>query len=146
LLENMLKLLQDENSSCVILKENDLFYRSSFIGVKPLLQFMESVRETGIPKDLILVDKVIGKAALLLAVMLGIQEIYTPLTSLSALESAKLHGVRLHAKEIVPYIVNREKTGMCPLEQSVVHTEDPEEALRNIRAAIAVLMAQKSTS
>lgn len=146
MLENMLNLLQEENSSCVILKDHTLFYRSSFIGVKPLLHFMEHCGEAGIPEDLILVDKVIGKAALLLAVKMGIREIYTPLASLSALAAAELHGVHLHAKETVPYIVNREKTGMCPLEQSVVHTNDPEEALKSIRAAVAVLMAKKSVS
>lgn len=142
----MIKLLEEENSSCVILKENKPFYRSSFIGVKPLLQFMESYQGYAVPQNLILVDKVIGKAALLLAVKLGIREIYTPLASLSALEAAKLQNVQLHAREIVPYIVNRHQTGLCPLEQSVVDTLDPEEALKNIRAAVAVLMAQKPVS
>jgi hypothetical protein len=143
LLEPMLKYLQDEQSSCVILKNKEVFYRSSFIGVKPLLKFMESYKDEPVPSDLVLVDKIIGKAALLLSVKLGIREIYTPLASLPALEAAQLHGVQLYAKITVPYIVNRDKTGMCPLEESVLHTMDPEEAFLNIKAAITKLMAGK---
>ena len=146
MLRNMLKLLQEKQSSCIILKENELYYQSNFIGVKPLLHFMESCGEDKIPDDLILIDKVIGKAALLLAVKLGIREIYTPLASHSAVEAAAHKGVDLFAEETVPYIVNRENTGMCPMEQSVMQTEDPEEAHKNIRAAIAILMAQKPVS
>lgn len=146
MLKKMLKLLQENNSSCIILKQNEIYYQSNFIGVKPLLHFMEICGEDNTPDDLILIDKVIGKAALLLAVKLGFRKIYTPLASHSAVETAEQKGVQLFAVETVPYIVNREKTGMCPLEQSVMHTEDPEEAHKNIRAAIAILMAQKPMS
>lgn len=146
MLDSRLDLLKEGNTSCVIIKNDEILYRSGFIGVKPLLHFMEQYEERSLPTDLILIDKVIGKAALLLAVKLGIKEIYTPLTSLTALEAAELHQVKLHAEKTVPYIINREKTGMCPLEQSVTDTMDPEEALTNIRQAIAVLMSRNPVS
>lgn len=142
LLEEMLNLLVSTESSCLIYRNQDLVFTSRHIGVKPLLRFMEAPCREALPGDpLVLVDKVIGKAALLLAVLLGIRTIYTPLASQAAVASAAHHGIALHAREIVPSIRNRQNTGLCPLEQSVLATEDPEEALKRIRAVIAILMA-----
>lgn len=141
-----LQLLKDHEKSCLIFQGDVLIYSANFIGVKPLLQFMETLNGVHPPKDLILVDKVIGKAALLLAVYLGIREIYTPVTSEAALEAATFHQVNLYSETRVPYILNRTQDALCPLEQSVVETMDPKEALLNINAAIKILMAKKPSS
>lgn len=76
------------------------------------------------PGELVLVDKVIGKAALLLAAKIGITKIYTPVTSYAALDAAKEHHISLNAAEVVHFIENRTKTGMCPIEMSVKNTID----------------------
>ena len=143
--ETMLRLLEEENAACLIYRGETLLHRSQSIGVKPLLEFMENHPEESEEHDLLLIDKVIGKAALLLSVLLSIKTIHTPVASKAAVEAAKIHGVMLHAETVVPYITNREKNGMCPLEQSVLDTNDPQVALENIRAAIRILMAGKKT-
>ena len=144
--ETMLNLLEEKDAACLIYSGDKLLHISGSIGVKPLLEFMEKYPEGSEEKNIILIDKVIGKAALLLAVHLGIRVIYTPVASKAAVEAAKLHQVELHAESVVPYIINREKNGVCPLEQSVMETNDPVEALVNIRAAIKILMSAKKSS
>ena len=94
-------------------------------------------------QNLVLVDKVIGKAALLLSSLIGIQDIYTPLASSVAMDSASLHNVSLYAESVVPFIKNRDNTGMCPLEQSVIGIDDPILALEKIRETIVILMKNK---
>jgi len=136
-------ILEDNQSTCVILKGDKIIYTSSFIGVKPLLVFMKESKGYD-PSELILVDKVIGKAALLLAAKIGIPEIYTPVTSLAALAAAKEHNISLNAADVVPFIENRDKTGMCPIEMSVRNTSDLDEAFLNISETIKVLMAAKA--
>lgn len=136
-------LLEANQSTCVILKGEEIIYTSSYIGVKPLLVFMKEPNDYK-PSELVLVDKVIGKAALLLAAKIGITEIYTPVTSLAALAAAKEHHISLNAAEVVPYIENRTKTGMCPIEMSVTNTSDLDEAFLNISNTISMLMAAKS--
>lgn len=133
-------LLEQNDSTCIILKDGQIIYTSSFIGVKPLLVFMENHRDVS-PEGLVLVDKVIGKAALMLAARMRFRVIYTPVTSLAALASAKELQISLNAAQVVPYIKNRTNTGMCPIEMSVLHTNDLEEAYVNINEAIRKLMA-----
>ena len=140
----MLSLLEEKRVACLIYSGDQLLHSSASIGVKPLLEFMERYPEGSGGKDLVLIDKVIGKAALLLSVHLGIRVIHTPVASEAAVAAAKLHQVELHAATVVPHIINRERTGLCPLEQSVMETNDPEAALVNIRAAIKILMSAKN--
>ena len=141
--EIMLKRLEEKEASCLIYNNGELLYTSNFIGVKPLLDFMEQYPLDFTGQKLVLVDKVIGKAALLLSKLIGIQDIYTPLASSVAIDSASLHNVALYAESIVPYIRNRDNTGMCPLEQSVIGIDDPILALEKIRETIVILMKNK---
>ncbi|NLB22614.1 MAG: DUF1893 domain-containing protein, partial [Clostridium sp.] len=39
-------------------------------------------------------------------------------------------------------IQNRTRTGMCPIEESVINTSDPHTGEANIEAAITLLMKQ----
>src|SRR5690554_4726467 len=133
------KLLRDYNCSCIILRNNEIIYTSSHKGVKPLLLFLKEKIILEENDKLILIDKIIGKAALLLAIKCKIQGIYTPLISNLALDAAKCYNVQCQANRIVPYIINREGNGMCPIESSVVNTIDLNEALNNIEVALSKL-------
>lgn len=137
-------MLRDRELSCIILKNDEVIYTSTFIGVKPLLLFMQEGTILGENDTLTLVDKVIGKAALLLAVKCGIDRIYTPILSEEALVAAAHYQIPVEAGKIVPYIVNRARDGKCPIETSVMDTLDLDEACENIKGAIAILMKQKS--
>lgn len=138
------ELLEDSNAACIILRDDEIIFTHVGIGVKPLIAFMEKPLEER-SGHLILVDKVIGKAALLMAVKLGIRKIYTPLVSEEALDAARVHGVMVDALETVPFIINRTNDGKCPLEQSVSGIYDPDEALVKIKQAIAELMKKTVT-
>jgi Zn-dependent alcohol dehydrogenase len=88
---------------------------------------------------LILIDKVIGRSAMLFAAKCRINKIFTPVMSLEALEVTKLYNIGCTATNTVPYIINRDKTGKCPIESSVSQTIDLEEALINIKRTAAEL-------
>jgi hypothetical protein len=137
-------MLRDRELSCIILKNDEVIFTSTFIGVKPLLMFMQEGTIIGENDTLTLVDKVIGKAALLLAVKSGIDRIYTPILSEEALAAADHYRIPVEAEKVVPYIVNRAGDGKCPIEQSVMDTLDLDDAYVNIKGAIAVLMKQKA--
>ena len=63
-------------------------------------------------------DKVIGKAAASLMVLGGVREVYTHTISQPALQLLQEAGVMVTCDEIVDHIINRDRTGWCPLEQA----------------------------
>lgn len=86
-------------------------------GVAPMVDFL---REGKVLSGFSAADKVVGKAAAMLFVKAGIKELYAETVSQSAKELLESFGVKLSFKTLVPYIINRDKTGMCPMESTVL--------------------------
>lgn len=123
-----------KDNTCVIFDEtNSLLFQSTEKGVKPLLDFF---REHGIKSKLTVYDKIMGRGAVLLAKLIGAETIDTPLISEDALSLAREYGMKIIYDEVVPYIVNRDNTGRCPIETSVIGISDVQIGLQAILGAL----------
>lgn len=138
-LQQVNELLENSKCTCIILKNDKIIYRSALNGVRPLLLFLNENVSLDENDKLILIDKIIGRAAIFLAVKCRINKIFTPVISSEALKIAKLYNIEYEASITVPYIINREGTGKCPIEASVSSTIDLDEAITNIRHVVAEL-------
>ena len=99
-------------------------------GVAPLLALSEefNMRLNGCSAA----DKIVGKAAALLLVRLGAREVYGEVMSESAKRVFEKFGVLYSYGALVPNIINREGTGICPMEKATEDTDDPECAYARI--------------
>lgn len=61
-------------------------------------------------------DKVIGKVASSILTVAGVKEIYADVMSRYAIPVLEENGVRYEYKNLVEYVQNNDKTGMCPME------------------------------
>lgn len=61
-------------------------------------------------------DKVIGKVAASIFVMAGVMTIYADTLSKIALPILEENGIEYSYNNLVKYIQNSDKTGMCPME------------------------------
>lgn len=131
-LKHIKELMQENNATLVISFNNqeEVFFER---GVKPLLLLLG--REKDYSKHFAS-DKVIGKAAALLYINLGIKNIYCELISEKALDVFKKYGVNVYFDNVVPLIQNRDKTGYCPMESLVLNIDDPKIALNAIKNKI----------
>lgn len=80
-------------------------------------------------------DKIVGKAAALLFILGKVTSIYAGVVSRPALDVFSAHGVSAQYGRVVSNIINRDKTGICPMEQAVLDIFDPEEAFLALCAA-----------
>ena len=132
------QLLIQENYTCVIFKD-DTIYTSSDRGVKPLLMLLDQNKSC---RGYEAVDKVVGKAAAFLYVILGIAAINAGVSSQSALQVLRDHGIMTTYDKLVDYIENRTKNGRCPMESAVLGISDCNEALAAIREKVRELQAK----
>lgn len=129
------ELLHKENYTFTAVSDNEVF-TSYEKGVKPLLKLLDS----GISlKEYSVADKVIGKAAAFLYILLGVNEIYTDVISQPALNVLTKGNIKIEYLKLVQAIQNRDKTGFCPMETAVMHTNNADEALMNIRITMELL-------
>ena len=119
-----------ENHTCVIIKNEKVEFSSSESGVKPLLDYYRLNGISQIP--IIVVDKIMGRGAVLLAKMINASEIVTPIISKDALELANYYKMIVYYDEVVEFIVNRNKTGRCPIEASVLGITDVKDGYNKI--------------
>jgi hypothetical protein len=132
------QLLQDEKLSFVALDYIGRVSQSKKRGVAPPLELL------GAQTDLtggVIADKVVGKAAALLFLLLGPEAVYAATISVPAEKVLNSAGIRLEYEQKVGRIINREGTGPCPLEHAVLGIEDPYEALDIIHRTLTDLMS-----
>lgn len=127
------KKLMEQNRATLAIVCGDRQELSFDRGVKPLILLLSSNNDYAAFSAS---DRVIGKAAAFLYINLGIKNIYCELISEKALEVFKIYKVNIFYKELVPLIVNRDKTGYCPMESLVLNINDPKEVYEAIKNKI----------
>ena len=99
-------------------------------GVKPLVKWLESSLDF---HDFSAADKVIGKGAAFLYLLLGIKSIYAFVISTPALELLRERNVYVEYSQEVDNIINRQGTGICPFEEAVLPITDEKIAYQLIK-------------
>ena len=69
-------------------------------------------------------DKVIGKVAATLLAIAGVKEIYANTISEFAIPVLEENNIKYEYKNRVEYIINNDKTGMCPMENKFKDEKD----------------------
>ena len=108
-------------------------------GVKPLLGLIEGGNDW---KGFSAADKVVGKAAAFLYVLLGVAEVYAPVMSKAAAQVLRENGIETQYDTLAENIINRVGTGPCPMEAAVAELSDPSEALCAIRKRLSELQSK----
>ncbi|MDO5444718.1 MAG: DUF1893 domain-containing protein [Eubacteriales bacterium] len=131
-LEYAIQQFRENDLTCAIYNGEQLC-SSTERGVKPLLGFIsDGLNFSGFSAA----DRVVGKAAAFLYVRLGVSEVFADVMSRSAVNVFKEHGIVCTAGELTEVIVNRAKTGLCPMESAVWDISDPVIAEEAIRAKL----------
>ena len=125
-LEQAKTLLIEQQLTCVVLCETRT-YTSTQRGIAPLMQWLkEGVDMQGA----YVADKVVGKAAAYLYVLLGVRKVYAAVISRPALDVLERYNIGIVYDMLVPAIRNRTDTGFCPMETAVLDIDDANEAYR----------------
>ena len=107
-----------------------LIFTSSKDGLQPLLEYVDRI----VPHrdEIKIFDKIMGNAAALLSVKADCKKVYSPLGSELAIKTLSDYNAEYYFTEIVAYIQNRERQGMCPMEKLSIN-KSPEEFYEVVR-------------
>ncbi len=137
-LEKAKNALSDGNFTCVVcdgFKE----YTSTMRGVAPLLKWLdEGINLQGFSAA----DKVVGKGAAYLYILLEVKEIYANVISRPALDTLKKHNIPTSYAILTEAVKNRDNAGLCPIESAVMNIDNPHDALTAIRNRLELLKSR----
>lgn len=124
------KLMFEEDLKLVLVKDGNILYRSSDRGIKPIYYIAKNLKEEA--RGASLSDRVIGRGAGIIVKYLEINKIYAELMSKTAMDILDNTGIEYFYREKTTYIENRNKTGLCPIEQMTEKIKDPIDLLNSI--------------
>lgn len=113
-LEIVKERLYGTNASLVVLYVNGEYreyYQNRIKDIKEILQ-----NDKQALKGAIIADKVIGKVASSILTVAGVKEIYADVISKYAIPVLEENTVKYEYRQLVEYVQNNDKTGMCPME------------------------------
>ena len=120
-------LLGSGNSCVGYAADGSLAFTSTENGVRPLMERIDSLR------GIYVADKVIGKAAACVMIFHGVAACHGLVMSEAAAKLLGESGVPFSYGEMVPFIQNRDGTGMCPMERAVEGAAGAEEGFEAVR-------------
>ena len=132
-----ISLIEKDGKACVIIRDGIFTIVKDGRGVSPLLEILDT--DPSAMKDAYVVDKVIGRAAAAICIVGGAKSVYGVTTSSEGAAFLTAHKIPCEASNTVPRILNREKNGICPLEEACLGLNDPEKMVAAIRAKLEEL-------
>ena len=129
--QQLIDLLHAEGCSCVI-RNGDVTRIFRERGVKDLYRLLTEAPE--LLDGAFVADKVVGKGAAALMILGGVVQLHADIVSRPALELLAAASVHVDYTLEVPGIVNRTRTGPCPVETLCRDCSDAAEALPLIRS------------
>lgn len=119
------RLLEEEELSLVITKQGHIIYSSKEKGVRPLFQAILSLTDS--LGNAAVADRVVGSPVAMLCLYAGISSVYALLASERALTMLRKQGVNITATDVVPSILNSDRTDLCPFEKLAQSCTQPSE-------------------
>ncbi len=121
-LEKVKQILFEKDASLVVCFQNGEikeYYQDRIKDIKNILKENENAL-----KNAIVADKVIGKVAGSILTVAGVKEIYAKVISKYAIPVLEENNVKYEYEQITDYIINQDKTGMCPMENKYKDEKD----------------------
>jgi hypothetical protein len=116
-----------------VYKGNKLIFASDKDRLLPLAEYIDKFASQH--HNVVIFDKIMGRAAALLCIKANCREVYSPLGSQLAIEVLEKYGIKHHLTQIVPCIQTPDEK-MCPMELLSIGKE-PEEFYRLIKNSLA---------
>ena len=128
--EQMLDILNEQKLSLLVYN-NELLTTHDNKGVQDLLHLIAEQPER--LKGAIVADKIIGKAAAALMATGGVKEVHTNIICTAARELFEREGILVFPREEVPQILNKDRSGQCPLDSKLNDVESIEQCVEILR-------------
>jgi formate hydrogenlyase subunit 6/NADH:ubiquinone oxidoreductase subunit I len=130
-----MRALLDAGRACVIARDGVIIAQGDGRGVKPMLEMLER----RVLSRALVMDRVCGRASAAICVVGNVRKVVSPLVSDGARKMLESHGIAVSAGKVVPTILNRAKTGSCPMDAATDAMTDPREIVRYLRDAVSRL-------
>ena len=138
-LKNAKNILDSGEYTCVLCKDDDIVLGKEK-GVRPLVELIEDEKEYN---GFSAADKIVGKAAAHLYILLKVSSVYAVVMSMEAEKLLSQHNIETSYDILTDSIINRKGNDICPMEKAVKGIEDSQTAFCKIKETIELLRSRQ---
>lgn len=138
-MDHYIELLRQKKFSLIIFKGEKMIFESSGDGIRPLFDAAKNVGLVGLADSLI-VDKVVGKAAALIVGYFKVKEVHCEILSYRGKMILDRVGMRYFTENVIPEVLNKAGTDICPFEKEVLDIDDPKEGYNQLYTKVKSLI------
>lgn len=138
--EKVKQIIENESITLVLVREDDVM-TSDKRGIAPLVELCDGDKSVS---GYCAADKIVGRAAAFLYVLLGVRYVYAEVLSRGGKDVLEGNGIAVEYKTLTDGIINRKGDGPCPMERAVGNIDDPLSALAAVKAKLAELRSPLS--
>lgn len=129
------KTILESGYTCVLVK-GEMSLTSKQNGIVPMVKFLNDEIDL---EGFSVADKIVGKAVAMLFVLAKVKEVYAEVLSKTAISVLEANGIAYSYKILTDNIINRQGTGLCPMEETVKDIFDCKQAYEKIKVKLASL-------
>lgn len=129
------KTILESGYTCVLVK-GKMSFTSKRNGIVPMVKFLNDEIDL---EGFSVADKIVGKAVAMLFVLAEVKEVYAEVLSKTAISVLEANGIAYSYKILTDNIINRQGTGLCPMEETVKDIFDCKQAYEKIKVKLASL-------
>jgi hypothetical protein len=123
--------LLEKSRALVVVSNGKILFETNASGIRGFLSAIERIGSGMAGSSL--ADKIVGEAAAQLCVFSRVREVYAVILSQFGKNLLAENDIQCEFESLVPHILNKEKTDLCPFEKIVAGSITPEEAFRRLR-------------
>jgi len=123
-------LLKKNNDNLVIVKNGTVLYETVSAGIGGLLTAIEKFGKE--LRDSSIADKIVGEAAAQLCAYSNVIEVFAMTLSQCGKDVLDKNSIRYEYEKLVPHILSKKKTDLCPFEKQVAGCKTPQEAYEKL--------------
>ena len=128
------KVLSEKDLSIVLVGYGKIWKEKKGAGVKPIFDLIDEMGNE--LSEYVVGDRILGKASAFLCRYANVKAVYSPRATKTAIAILILGGIPCQVDQMIPFIKNREGTGLCPFEDLLKDVEKPDVAYKIIKEKI----------
>lgn len=129
------KTILESGNTCVLVK-GEMSFTSKRNGIVPMVKFLNDEIDL---EGFSVADKIVGKAVAMLFVLAKVKEVCAEVLSKTAISVLEANGISYSYKILTDNIINRQGTGLCPMEETIKDIFDCKQAYEKIKVKLASL-------
>lgn len=125
------QVLKKNNCTLVVVKKGAVLFQTSSSGIRGLVTAIERLGKE--LRHAAVADRLVGEAAAQLCAYSSVSKVFAVTLSKCGKDILELHNIDCEYETLVPHILNRDKTDLCPFEKLVSGVGNPEEAYERLK-------------